>query len=161
MPAPACSIDLRDRKVPHHRRQSARACLFSEHVAQLQLPSADEALLHLGEARDQYGSQSDWYRRTVCDLCLTDCANARSDGIETGNAFFPCLTASHPPHLVMVTAYGREEVMKQAEESGFDNVLIKPVTSSVLFDTAVMALDLDIEGNIVLFGQNSPLMFKA
>ena len=45
----------------------------------------------------------------------------------------------------MVTAYGREEVLKQAEENGFDNVLIKPVTSSILFDTAVMVLDSDRE----------------
>jgi two-component system sensor histidine kinase/response regulator len=43
----------------------------------------------------------------------------------------------------MVTAYGREEVMKQAEEIGFENVLIKPVTSSILFDTAVVALGAD------------------
>ena len=35
--------------------------------------------------------------------------------------------------------------MKQAEENGFDNVLIKPVTSSVLFDRAVMVLDSDRE----------------
>jgi CheY-like chemotaxis protein len=45
----------------------------------------------------------------------------------------------------MVTAYGREEVLKQAEESGFENVLIKPVTSSILFDTAVVALGADRE----------------
>ena len=45
----------------------------------------------------------------------------------------------------MVTAYGREEVLKQAEESGFENVLIKPVTSSILFDTAVVALGADGE----------------
>jgi two-component system sensor histidine kinase/response regulator len=45
----------------------------------------------------------------------------------------------------MVTAYGREEVLKQAEESGFENVLIKPVTSSILFDTAAMALGTDGE----------------
>ena len=37
----------------------------------------------------------------------------------------------------MVTAYGREEVLKQAEDSGFESVLIKPVTSSILFDTAI------------------------
>ena len=41
---------------------------------------------------------------------------------------------------VMVTAYGREEVMKQAEEASFENVLIKPVTPSMLFDSVVQAL---------------------
>jgi two-component system, sensor histidine kinase and response regulator len=40
----------------------------------------------------------------------------------------------------MVTAYGREEVLKQAEEAAFDNLLIKPVTPSMLFDSAVQAL---------------------
>jgi two-component system sensor histidine kinase/response regulator len=36
-------------------------------------------------------------------------------------------------------------VLKQAEESGFENVLIKPVTSSILFDTAIGALGADLE----------------
>ena len=40
----------------------------------------------------------------------------------------------------MVTAYGREEVMKQAEEASFESVLIKPVTPSMLFDSVVQAL---------------------
>jgi CheY-like chemotaxis protein len=62
------------------------------------------------------------------------------NGIETGKRIFALLDLDPAPHLVMVTAYGREEVMKQAEESGFENVLIKPVTSSILFDTAVVAL---------------------
>ena len=40
----------------------------------------------------------------------------------------------------MVTAYGREEVLKQAEENSFANILIKPVTASMLFDSAVEVL---------------------
>jgi two-component system sensor histidine kinase/response regulator len=40
----------------------------------------------------------------------------------------------------MVTAYGREEVLKQAEENAFANVLIKPVTASMLFDSALEVL---------------------
>ena len=62
------------------------------------------------------------------------------DGIETGRRIKALADGAKPPHLVMVTAYGREEVLKQAEESGFENVLIKPVTQSILFDTAVVAL---------------------
>ena len=67
------------------------------------------------------------------------------NGIETGKRILSLPELSAPPHLVMVTAYGREEVLKQAEESGFENVLIKPVTSSILFDTAVVALGADGE----------------
>nr|WP_320115801.1 response regulator [uncultured Desulfuromonas sp.] len=43
------------------------------------------------------------------------------------------------PHLIMVTAHGREDVMQEAGEIGFDDILIKPVTSSLVFD-AVMNL---------------------
>jgi CheY-like chemotaxis protein len=67
------------------------------------------------------------------------------NGIETGKRILGLPDLRSPPHLVMVTAYGREEVLKQAEENGFENVLIKPVTSSILFDTAVVALGADGE----------------
>jgi len=62
------------------------------------------------------------------------------DGIEAGRRILALPNLSTPPHLVMVTAYGREEVMKQAEETLFESVLIKPVTPSMLFDSVVQAM---------------------
>ena len=62
------------------------------------------------------------------------------DGIETGRLIRVLPNLSHPPHLVMVTAYGREEVLRQAEQTSFENVLIKPVTPSMLFDSVVQVL---------------------
>jgi two-component system, sensor histidine kinase and response regulator len=62
------------------------------------------------------------------------------DGIETSRRILALPDLSISPHLVMVTAYGREDVMKQAEENGLENVLVKPVTSSTLFDTVVAVL---------------------
>ena len=42
----------------------------------------------------------------------------------------------HPlPHRIMVTAYGREEVVRQANDAAINSVLIKPVGASLLFDT--------------------------
>jgi two-component system, sensor histidine kinase and response regulator len=68
------------------------------------------------------------------------------DGVETGRRMLALASVNEtPPHLVMVTAYGREEVLKQAEASGFESVLIKPVTSSILFETAVGALGVGAE----------------
>ncbi|MFN8607929.1 MAG: response regulator [Vulcanimicrobiota bacterium] len=59
------------------------------------------------------------------------------DGFEVARR----LQALQPrPKLVMVTAYGREEVLREAESAGLDAVLIKPVNASVLFDTAVRVL---------------------
>jgi two-component system, sensor histidine kinase and response regulator len=62
------------------------------------------------------------------------------DGIETSKRILALPDLSIPPRLVMVTAYGREDVLKQAEQNGLENVLVKPVTSSTLFDTVVAVL---------------------
>jgi len=39
------------------------------------------------------------------------------------------------PKIIMVTAFGREEVRQQAERVGADGLLLKPVSQSLLFDT--------------------------
>jgi signal transduction histidine kinase/CheY-like chemotaxis protein len=62
------------------------------------------------------------------------------DGFETGKRIRALPNVEVRPQLVMVTAYGREEVLKQAEENSFANILIKPVTASMLFDSAVQVL---------------------
>ena len=41
------------------------------------------------------------------------------------------------PHLMLITAYGREEVVKGAEEAGIEDVLLKPVNPSLLFDSVI------------------------
>jgi signal transduction histidine kinase/DNA-binding response OmpR family regulator len=74
------------------------------------------------------------------DVVFLDWQMPGMDGIEAGRCILALPNLSNPPHLVMVTAYGREEVMKQAEEASFTNVLIKPVTPSMLFDSVVQAL---------------------
>ncbi len=56
------------------------------------------------------------------------------DGIETAHAI-RALGLEPPPHLIMVTAYAREEVMQQAEQAGLEEFLLKPVTASTLFDS--------------------------
>jgi two-component system sensor histidine kinase/response regulator len=45
-----------------------------------------------------------------------------------------------PPRLFLVTAYGREEVLRSAEAAQFDGVLLKPVSGSMLFDTLLRSL---------------------
>ena len=75
------------------------------------------------------------------------------DGIETGKRIRALPNLTVRPQLVMVTAYGREEVLKQAEDNGFANVLIKPVTPSMLFDSAVEALGADHENDLRCSGR--------
>jgi two-component system sensor histidine kinase/response regulator len=61
------------------------------------------------------------------------------DGIATARR----IRSARPkdcPHLIMVTAFGREEVMQPASEAGIDAVLIKPVSASQLFDGLIRVL---------------------
>jgi signal transduction histidine kinase/DNA-binding response OmpR family regulator len=67
------------------------------------------------------------------------------DGNETAKRLRE-LPLSRMPHMIMVTAYGREEVIKGAEEAGIDNVLIKPVNPSVLFDSVIRILGGVVDG---------------
>jgi two-component system sensor histidine kinase/response regulator len=61
------------------------------------------------------------------------------DGVETARRIRSLGLAS-PPMFLMVTAYGREEVLKEAEGAGIQNVLIKPVSASILFDSTMNVL---------------------
>ena len=61
------------------------------------------------------------------------------DGIEAARSI-RALGLPASPHLVMVSAYGREELMSQASAAGIESYLIKPVTRSLLFDTAMQML---------------------
>ena len=74
------------------------------------------------------------------EIVFVDWQMPSLDGIETSKRILALPALSAPPRLVMVTAYGREDVLKQAEENGLENVLVKPVTSSTLFDTIVAIL---------------------
>jgi signal transduction histidine kinase/DNA-binding response OmpR family regulator/HPt (histidine-containing phosphotransfer) domain-containing protein len=74
------------------------------------------------------------------EIAFVDWQMPGMDGIETGKRIRALPDLPTPPHLVMVTSYGREEVLKQAENNAFRSVLIKPVTASMLFDSAMQIL---------------------
>ena len=61
------------------------------------------------------------------------------DGFDTARAIVD-LGLSPPPSLVLVTAFGRDDVMHYAQAIGIDHILIKPVSPSMLFDTTMMLL---------------------
>jgi len=61
------------------------------------------------------------------------------DGMEAARQIRALGLASEPI-LMMVSAYGREEMIREAESLGISNVLVKPVNPSMLFDTTMQAL---------------------
>jgi len=64
------------------------------------------------------------------------------NGLETARAL-QALRLDPMPNLVIVTAYGREDVLKGAQNAYIDNVLFKPVNSSILYDMVMDILGKD------------------
>ncbi|MBW1775203.1 MAG: PAS domain S-box protein, partial [Deltaproteobacteria bacterium] len=73
-------------------------------------------------------------------LVIMDWQMPGMDGIEASERIKEMPHLDTPPAIVMVTAYGREEIMQKVEQANLDGFLIKPVSPSVLFDTIMQAL---------------------
>ena len=65
------------------------------------------------------------------DLILMDWKMPGMNGIEASRAIKDIPALRSKPRIVMVTAYGREEVMHRAKAAELDGFLIKPVSASI------------------------------
>jgi PAS domain S-box-containing protein len=79
------------------------------------------------------------------ELVIMDWKMPGLDGIQTSRRIKNHPNLSKKPAIILVTAYGREEVMRQADDIGLDGFLLKPVNSSVLFDAIMQALGKEIQ----------------
>jgi signal transduction histidine kinase/CheY-like chemotaxis protein/HPt (histidine-containing phosphotransfer) domain-containing protein len=73
------------------------------------------------------------------ELVIMDWKMPDMDGIEASRRIKNHKRLSKIPPIILVTAYGREEVMQQAEKVGLEGFLLKPVSASMLFDTIMQA----------------------
>jgi PAS domain S-box-containing protein len=73
------------------------------------------------------------------ELVIMDWKMPGMDGIEASKLIKRHQSLSKIPAIVLVTAYGREEVMLQTEEVGLEGFLLKPINPSILFDTIMQA----------------------
>ena len=71
------------------------------------------------------------------DIVFMDWRMPGMDGLQASRYIKSDETLRHPPHIVLVTAFGREEVREEAERLQLDGFLLKPVTRSVTVDTLV------------------------
>ncbi|MGB8325382.1 MAG: response regulator, partial [Candidatus Acidiferrum sp.] len=131
--------DLRGRRVliiddNAQAREVLSGMLLSMTFKVDEAPSGKEGIELVRQAAD---------RNQPYDIVFVDWQMPGLDGIETGKLIRTLPNLTSPPHLVMVTAYGREEVLRQAEQSSFESVLIKPVTPSMLFDSVVQVISGD------------------
>ena len=73
-------------------------------------------------------------------LVLMDWRMPGMDGLEVARRIREEERLSTTPAVLMVTAYGREEVLRQADRLGLQGLLVKPVTESVLFNSILEIL---------------------
>ncbi|HSH90600.1 MAG TPA: response regulator [Ramlibacter sp.] len=73
------------------------------------------------------------------DLLYVDWRMPHMDGIETA-ARIRGLGLDRPPIAIMVTAFDRDELLRQSEANAFADVLVKPVSSRDLQQVAIRAL---------------------
>jgi signal transduction histidine kinase/CheY-like chemotaxis protein len=91
--------------------------------------SAQEGLTELVDASE----------RQPFELVIMDWQMPGMDGIEASRHIKSHRGLSRIPAIILVTAYGREEVMQQVDEIGLEGFLIKPVSASILFDAIMQA----------------------
>jgi two-component system sensor histidine kinase/response regulator len=72
------------------------------------------------------------------ELVIMDWQMPGMDGI-TASKQIKELNLSLEPKIIMVTAYGREEIIQQVEDTRLDGFLVKPVNRSLLFDATMQA----------------------
>jgi PAS domain S-box-containing protein len=75
------------------------------------------------------------------ELVLMDWRMPGMDGLDAAQRIKADRNLREIPAVLMVTAYGREEVLLKSEQLGLQGVLIKPVTESVMFNTIIDILD--------------------
>jgi two-component system sensor histidine kinase/response regulator len=71
------------------------------------------------------------------DIVFMDWRMPDLDGLQTSRRIKSDETLAKQPAIVLVTAFGREEVREEAERLNLDGFLVKPVTKSMLMDTLV------------------------
>jgi len=93
--------------------------------------SGDEAIQML-EAAEKAGKPY--------DLALMDWQMPEMDGIEAIRRIRAADSLTQLPVLIMVTAFGREEVMNRVQKDELDGLVLKPVNSSIMLNTLMDAV---------------------
>jgi PAS domain S-box-containing protein len=127
--------DLRVLVVDDH--PTART-IFAHHLESFgfatgEVASGAEALAELERAELPY------------QLVLIDWKMPRMDGIEASRRIRASHRISTQPQIIMVSAYGREELVARCEAEGIDTVLGKPVSPSSLLDAVLDAMGHGVE----------------
>ena len=73
------------------------------------------------------------------DLVLLDFSMPGLNGFQTAEKINEILGKNERPRYILVTGFGRDEVINGIERYGFEGFLLKPVNQSLLFNTIMQA----------------------
>lgn len=93
-----------------------------------EVSSGEDAMAEL-ESESQAGRS---YELVLIDWRLPD-----MDGVQAALEIQKNKRIGEVPRVVMVTAYGREQISQEAREADLEGFLVKPFGSSILFDTVM------------------------
>jgi len=79
------------------------------------------------------------------DLMFIDWQMPQLNGIDTFKKLHKQFKQEKIPKIILVTGFGREDVMKQAKDIPLDGFLLKPVTQSLLINSVMEVFDQDID----------------
>ena len=82
------------------------------------------------------------------DLVLMDWKMPGINGVEAARRIKSKTAMNKVPKVILVTAYGREDIMHDAQEVKLDGFLLKPVSSSLLFDTILSTIGKQIPKHV-------------
>jgi len=74
------------------------------------------------------------------ELVLMDWKMPAMDGLETSRRIKEHDGLEHIPPVILITGYGREDVILQADKAMLDGFMLKPINPSILFDAIMSAL---------------------
>jgi PAS domain S-box-containing protein len=130
------------RKVVPERLGELRALIVDDNAGAREI--IDDLLKGVVAQRDAVASgpeaiaaikQAD--ENTPYDIVFMDWHMPGMDGLQAARALKSDASLKRLPAIVMVTAFGREEVREEAERLELDGFLVKPVTRSMLVDSLV------------------------
>ncbi|MEY5097479.1 MAG: hypothetical protein RJA36_198 [Pseudomonadota bacterium] len=133
---PLPRLDLRGRRVlvvddNEHARQAVTDMLRSMGFVVAKASCGPEALAELGRAAAA---------RQGYELVLLDWQMDGMDGVAVASSIQGMALAAGRPAIVMMSAYGLEELEAAAEQAGVREILVKPFSASQLFDAVMRVL---------------------
>jgi CheY-like chemotaxis protein/HPt (histidine-containing phosphotransfer) domain-containing protein len=78
------------------------------------------------------------------NLVLLDWRMPEMDGIEVARRIRRHARLLPNPHIIMITAHGREDLFQKVKELQLDGTLLKPVSPSSLFEAIVGAMSVNV-----------------